>query len=52
MPTWRMLTIMEYTKTRYGKPNQDISGENVLNFILTESAIQKIYEDNISLFFN
>ncbi len=51
MPTWRMLSILEYTTNRYWKPNEDIWWDNVINFILTESAIQKIYEDNLNIFF-
>lgn len=50
MPTFRIIRILDYTSSRYWKPDANVSWNNIINFILTESAIHKIYEDNLGLF--
>lgn len=50
MPTFRMMAILEYTSSRYWKPNANTPWDNLINFILTESAIHRIYEDNLNIF--
>lgn len=52
MPTKRMLNILNYTKDKYWKPSSDISWDNLLSFVLTETAIHKILEDNLIHFTN
>lgn len=50
MPTMRMNRILRYVKNRFWKPNSDIVWDNVINFVITEEWVQKIYEDNLHMF--
>jgi len=50
MPTMRMNRILFYANQNFWKPNLEMAWSNVVNLLLTEDAVQKIFQDNLGLF--
>lgn len=50
MPTMRMNRILSYASQNFWKPNLEMAWLNVVNLLLTEDAVQEIFQDNLGLF--